>query len=272
MSLTRINANIQALKSLNAFTAVNKKIEDSQTRLATGKRINSAGDDPAGYNLSRSLESRRRGLSTALDNVNNAKNVLTIAEGGYSNVMDILQTLKEKASQASDGTLNSTQRTALNDQVSALISEIDDIVSETTFNDASLIDGTFATTFQTGENATDSLSVTLLDSDSAALGINSISLSTQASATAALSAIDSAINTLATRTQDVGEYQARLNAKDATLSVAITNTESIRSTLEDADFAKEQVDLLKYNILQQTSLSSLAQANQAPNAVLSLFG
>ena len=272
MSLTKINSNIAALRSLNAFTAVNKQIEQSQLRLSTGKRINSAGDDPAGYNLANSLESRKRGLSVALDNVQNAKSVLTIAEGGYQNVMDILQTVKEKAAQAADGILSSTQRTALNDQVSALMAEVDDIVAETTFNGSSLIDGTFTTQFQTGEASTDTLSVTLQDADSAALSLGSISLASQTSASAALSAVNTAIDTLAQRTQDVGEYMARLDAKDQTLSVAITNTESIRSTVEDADFAKEQVDLLRFQIIQQTSLSSLAQANSAPQNVLSLFG
>ncbi len=270
--LMKIRANIQALQSLNSLNSVNSKIAVHQLRLATGKRINSAGDDPAGFQLSKSLESRRRGLSTALDNVSNAQNVLNIAEGGYQNIMDILQTIKEKATQAADGTLSNTQRSAINDQVSALISEIDDIVDETTFNGSKLIDGSYSsTTFQTGETADDTLSVTLSGADSADLGINSISLSTQASAQAAITTVSSAINTLAQAVQDVGEYMSRLKAKEATLSVAITNTENVRSTLEDADFAKEQMEVMKLQILQQTAMASLTQANTSPQIVLSLF-
>ena len=270
--LMKIRANIQALQALNSLNSVNSRIAVHQLRLATGKRINSAGDDPAGFQLSKSLESRRRGLSTALDNVSNAQNVLNIAEGGYQNIMDILQTIKEKATQAADGTLSNTQRSAINDQVSALISEIDDIVDETTFNGSKLIDGSYSsTTFQTGETANDTLSVTLSGADSADLGINSISLSTQASAQAAITTVSSAINTLAQAVQDVGEYMSRLKAKEATLSVAITNTENVRSTLEDADFAKEQMEVMKLQILQQTAMASLTQANTSPQIVLSLF-
>ncbi len=269
--LTRIGANIQAMQALNSMKNVNEQIATHQLRLATGKRINSAGDDPAGYQLAKSLESRNRGLSTALDNVSNAGNVLSIAEGGYQNIMDILQTVKEKATQAADGTLSDTQRTALNDQMTALISEIDSIVTETTFNGSNLIDGEYDSTFQTGEKEADTLSVTLSGADSTTLSINDISLSTQDSASAAITSVSDAIDSLAQAAQDVGEFKARLSSKESTLSVAITNTEGVRSTLEDADFAKEQMDVMKLQILQQTALSSLSQANSSPQIVLSLF-
>jgi len=269
--LTRINSNIQAMRSLNSLLTLNQKIAMHQYRLATGKKINTASEDPAGYQLSKKLEARRRGLSVALQNVNAAKSVLSVAEGGYQNIMDILETLKEKATQAADYSLNSSQRSALNDQVAALISEIDDIVNETKFNGNKLIDGTYSGNFQTGESGSDQLSISLGDADSAALSINNISLSTAASASAAISTIDSAITTLAGRIQDVGEYKVRLESKANTLSVGITNTESVRSSLEDADFAREQMELMKLQILQQTAVSSLTQANTAPQVVLNLF-
>ena len=109
------------------------------------------------------------------------------------------------------------------------------------------------------------------DADSAALGINSISLTTAASANAAMATIDSAINTLAGRQKDLGEYQTRLSSKEENLKTQVTKTEAVRSTIEDADFAKEQMEVMKLQILQQTSLSSLTQANTAPQLVLSLF-
>jgi len=270
--LSRIAANVPAMQNISTLSKISDKIAGHQLRLATGKRINSPVEDPAGYMLARGLESRRRGLDQALSNVSNAQNILDVAEGGYSNIMDILQTAKEKATQAADGSLNSTQRTAINDQVAALISEVDEIVSATTFNSSSLIDGTFsATSFQTGEVATETLSVALGDSDSAALGINSVSLSTQASANAAMTTISTAIDTLSDRMKDVGEYKVRLQSKQASLENAVTNTEAVRSTIEDADFAKEQMEVMKLQILQQTSLSSLSQANSAPQQILSLF-
>src|SRR6056297_3551037 len=177
MSLTRIAANIQAMNSLQSLKQVNNKMNLHQTRLSTGKKINSAADDPAGYALSRSLESRRRGLDVALQNVSNAKNILNVAEGGYQAQMDILQTVKEKATQAADFSLSDAQRTAIDDQTTALLNEIDDIAEETTFNDNALIDGNYAGSFQTGENSSDQISVSLASSDSGSLGASGTDVS-----------------------------------------------------------------------------------------------
>jgi len=270
--LARIATNIPAMQNINTLGDISNSIAKHQWRLATGKRINSPEEDPAGYLLARGLESRRRGLSAALDNVSNAQNILDVGAGGYESIMDKLQTLKEKATQAADGSLSSTQRAAIDGQRSALATEIDAIVSATTFNGSSLIDGTYsATSFQVGEQSTETLSVNLGDADSAALGISAISLGTAASASAAMATIDTAINTLADRQKTVGEYQLRLQSKEANLKTAVTKTEAVRSTIEDADFAKEQMEVMKLQILQQTSLSSLSQANTAPQLVLSLF-
>ena len=160
--LSRIGANIQAMQALSSLTKVNSKIAKHQLRLATGRKINSAQDDPAGYQIARSLESRQRGVVKALNNVSSAKNVLNIAEGGYQTIMDLLQTMKEKATQAADGSLSSAQRTALDNQVTALVLEVEDIVSETTFNGMSLIDGSYSATgikFHTGNGSSDELEV-----------------------------------------------------------------------------------------------------------------
>lgn len=271
-NLARIAANVPAMQNMTTLNQISDRIAQHQLRLATGKRINTPGEDPAGYMLARGLESRGKGLAVALDNVSNAQNILDVAEGGYSNIMDIIQTCKEKATQAADGSLSSTQRTAIHDQVQSLLAEVDEIVSATTFNGSSLIDGTYtATDFQVGEQASETLAVTLQDADSAAIGVNSISLSTQASANAAMTSLGTAIDNLSDRMKDVGEYKVRLGSKEATLANAITNTEAVRSTIEDADFAKEQMEVMKLQILQQTSLSSLSQANSAPQLILSMF-
>ncbi|MFP4547041.1 MAG: flagellin [Fidelibacterota bacterium] len=272
MSVTQINANIQALESLMSLNKINNKMSVHQMRLSTGKKINSTEEDPAGYQLAQGLRSRKRGLDVALQNVSNAQSIMNVAEGGYQNQMDILQTIKEKATQAADYSLSSSQRTAINDQVSALLDEVDSIQSETTFNDQNLIDGSYSGEFQTGEGADDNLSVSLADSDSAALSIDSIDLSTASGASAAISTVSTAIDTLASSLQDIGEYKARLSSKETTLSVASTNTEAVRSSVEDADFAKEQMEVMKMQIMQQTAVSSFAQANSSPQVVLSLVG
>lgn len=273
--LTRIGANVQALQALSSLNKVNNRIATHQMRLATGRKINSAGDDPAGYQIAKSLEARRRGLDAALSNVGSARNVLNIAEGGYQTIMDQLQTMKEKATQASDGSLSAAQRSALDNQVTALIAEVEDTVEETTFNGMSLINGSYGTTgikFHTGAGSTDELEVKLNNADSSALSISAVDLTTASGASAAIASFDSAITTLSTAIQKVGEYQTRFAAKEENLAVAISNTESARSVIEDADFASEQMEIMKLQILQQTSLSSLAQANSQPQVVLSLFG
>jgi len=271
MGLTRVATNVDAQWAYQAMEKVNKKLADVQLRLATGKAINSTESDPAGYQLARGLERRERGLEVALANVSNAKSILSVSEGGYQNIMDILQVIKEKATQAADQSLNSTQRTAINDQVTALISEIGDIVSETTFNGDQLIDGNYSGDFQVGEDASNTLSVSLESASAASLGINSIDVSTQSGASSAITTVSSAIDTLAGSMQDVGEYKSRLSFKENTLTLAITNTDAVRSNIEDADMVREQMEMMKLQILQQTSASAFAQANLSPQLVLQLM-
>lgn len=270
-NLMQIYTNTESMRTRSSLMSVNSKLSKHQYRLSTGKRINSASEDPAGYSLARSLESRQRGLAVALQNTKNANSIMNIAEGGYQNIMDIIQTIKEKATQAADYSFKSSQRTALDNQVKALIKEIDEIVDDTTFNDQNLIDGNYAGDFHTGERFDDELVVSLLDADSAALSISSMDLTTQANAKTAITQASDAIDALATSIQRVGEYKVRLNSKVSALDTQEINTESVRSTVEDADFAKEQMEVVKNQILQQTSVSALTQANSAPQIVLSIL-
>ncbi len=273
MSFTRINANIAALNSFNALNVVNRQVAQGLLRLSTGKRINSVGDDPAGFSLARSIESRRRGLEQALANVGTAKNVLSIAEGAYLAIADLLQIIKEKAVQAADDSYNATQKQAIQDQIDALVEEIDDIVGETEFQGTKLVDGSFSSAvFQTGPSAGDVFNVALESTDSVALGVSALLVSDATAASTAIVDIDDAINDLNGFAQDVGEFMIRLDSKERTLSVAVTNIEATRSRIEDADFAKEQMDLIRAQIVQQTAFASFAQANAAPQLVLSLFG
>ena len=275
MSLTQINANIQALNSLRTLNGINSRMSVHQTRLSTGKKINSTEEDPAGFALATGLQRRRRGLDVAIQNVSNAKNILNVAEGGYQNQLDILQTVKEKATQSADYSLSSAQRTAINDQVTALLNEIDSIKEETTFNQDNLIDGGYDGYFHTGEGADDNLHVSLAQSDSSSIAgtnISAIDLTTANGSSTAINTISTAIDSLAESLQSIGEYKARLSAKENTLSVASTNTEAVRSSVEDADFAKEQMELMKLQILQQTAVSSFSQANSSGQVVLSIVG
>ncbi len=273
--LSRIGGNIQAMQALNSLNKINQELGVRQLRLATGKRINSAEDDAAGFVISKTLQHRAGGLAVALGNVGDAKSMLAIAEGGLDSILDILETMKEKVTQAASGTLGSTERNAIDDELDGLTNEIDDIVDETTFNGISLLTGK-QLTIQTGEATTDSLFMTISAADhySAALGVidASIDTSSAANASTALSRVNSAITTVKNSIASIGSYQARLSTKETTLTNAITNTEASRSRIADADFAKEQLEALKLQIMQQTATSALAQANSAPQIVLSLFG
>jgi len=275
MSFTRINANLAALASYNELLKTNRAVSKGLLRLSSGLRINSVGDDPAGFSLARSIEARKRSLSQALRNVETAKNVLSIAEGGYLAVAGILQVVKEKTVQAADDSYNVDQKTAIQGQIDALILEIDDIVQETEFQGTKLIDGSFSSAvFQSGPAAGDVFSVNLINADSDALsfGVGSpLEVSDAAAASVAISAVDVAINTLNVAAQRVGEYMLRLDNKMETLAVAVTNIEATRSRIEDADFAKEQMDLIRSQIVQQTGFAAFSQANAAPQLVLSLF-
>ena len=142
--VTRIGANFHAMEAWSNLKKVNGDIGQIQSRLSTGKRINSAEDDTSGYALSKHLQSRVNGLSQALDNVSTAKNVLNIAEGGYQAQMDVLLTIKSKTVQAADSSLSTDQRTAVRNQVNQLLQEVDDISSQAKWNGESIFGSTFS--------------------------------------------------------------------------------------------------------------------------------
>jgi len=272
--LFRIGANIQAMRSLSSLMKLNERFSKLEYSLSTGKRINSAEDDTAGYSMAMALRSRVSGLQQAYSNVGNAKNILAIAEGGYQAQMSILQSVKENVVKASDDTLDSGQRTAISNQVSELLSELDSISDQTKWNGSSMFGSHYA--FHVGADAGDTLSVTLDSSASNTVGsgsidVSAISLNSAANASDAITTVDNAITSLAESIQEVGNYQMRLSSKENTLSISITNTEAVRSSIEDADLARVQMELMKLQIIQQTALSAFIQANAAPQAVLALF-
>ena len=292
MSLFRIGANLDAMNSMRSLSEINQGLAVRQARLASGKRINTAQDDTAGYSISKTLESRGGGLESALMNVQNAKSILAIAESGYQGQMEILQAIKSKAVQASDEALNTTQRAAIDMQVYELLEEFDDIGNQTKWADTSLINtsGNRTFSFHVGGDTAEELLVTLTASNSAStiydetVGGTAYTLTGLATAAGAgsigtgvttaddaIEVVDAAIDALAALIQGVGDKMVRLGKKEDFLSVSVANTEAVRSSYEDADFAEEQMESLKLQILQQTAVSSLAQANSSPQVVLGLF-
>jgi len=274
-TMTQINTNIGALNALNALNKVNRSLAQTQLRLATGSRINSAKEDAAGWVIGKNMEARARGLGQAVANVADAQSLLGVAEGGLQGILDILITMKAKVTQAASDTLGSTEREAIESQLDDLAAEIDSIVDQTTFNNVALLDGTYTSkTFQVGSETTDTLSISISSKHTAAslaVADSDLVVTSASTASSALSSVNAAITTVNNSLRDVGSIAARLDFKSDALNNMLVNTQAARSTILDADFAAEQLNAVKLQILQQTGMAAFAQANTAPQAVLQLF-
>lgn len=407
---SRINSNIGALNALNSLNNVNKNLGMHQMRMATGRRINSASDDPAGLTIATTFRQRNDNLKVALGNIGDAKNLMSVAEGGLNKVQDILLEMRNKSEQAASDTLGASERTAIQNQLTEYTEEINDIVDQTTWNGKKLLDGlsefdnskitiqsgaeagqttsltstdlgavdsrtlgiggsattvtegkliltqstgtvasaataansSFATSAVTGNELSTgdyyievtlgsstgggstvklfSKSGTQLDSysggvamasrsadvDAAGIAVNlgngvtatidlddfsgptagdvgkfnftytqtgaySGDVSTSTGAESAMTSLDTAIDSVSDRLQAVGALGSRLSFKEEALAEAQVNTEAAYNRIMNADMAMSQLEATKHQILQQTATSMLAQANQAPQALLSLF-
>jgi flagellin len=273
---SRINTNIGARNAMDALNNINSKSGRIQLKLATGKRINSVADDAAGYTLAKKTESRFRGLQGALNNIGEAKNILAVAEAGYQAINDILLQVKEKVVQSGNASYTTDERTALQAEVTQLGNEIDRIIAETKFNGIKLIDGTGlnAADFQIGADSGDSITFSLsTDVTASSLSVTSSTIPTSDTVAVgtSITSIDNSIDTVSGVLQTLGSYVNRLDFKEQVVSNAITNLQASHSRIVDADIAKEQLESTKLGILQQTATTQLAQANSAPQSVLSLF-
>jgi len=271
----RINTNLGALNALNALNRINESLGMHQLRLATGRRINQGGDDPSGYVISKKMEGRIRALSAAVDNVGDAQSVLGVAEGAYQKVADLLTQMKDKQIRANNGAMGNDELTAIAAELNQLMTEINDINDNTKFNGTVLFLKTAGSTtydkaFQVGEGSTEVLSVTFsaVTGATALLGVAAGSVTT---ANISSLTIDTGLATVSSEIGTVGAKSNRLIVKDENLNIAITNTAAAKSRIWDADIAKEQISSIKLQILQQTAMATLAQANQSPQVFLTLL-
>ena len=272
--LSRINTNVQALNSLRALQNTNSLLGLRQLRLATGSRLNRDEDDTAGYGIAKKLQAKVRGQAQALANIGDAKGMLTVAEGSLNSIMDILQNMKEKTIQAANDTMGTSERTAIKNELDALSNELADITADAEFNGTSLFSSAGTSfTFQVNAESGDTFvaAVAAMGTTALGMGTTGIVVTTAGAAATTLTNVDAAIQTVADAVAGVGDSQKRLTYKEQNLSVSMNNYEAARSRIADADFAREQMEIVKLQILQQTGIASLAQANAAPQAVLSLF-
>lgn len=281
MALT-VNTNVASLNTQRNLNRASDSLGISMQRLSTGSRINSAKDDAAGLQISNRLTSQINGLNVAVRNANDGISIAQVAEGALQQSTEILQRMRDLALQSANGSNSSVDRTSLNQEVTALQSELDRISKTTSFgsgtNKLYLLDGTAFSgnvDFQVGADANETISVTMGSAkfDASGLGVASgtVSITSASGAQAAVSAIDAAMQKIDSRRAELGAVQNRFQNTIANLQNIAENVSASRGRILDTDFAAETASLTKNQVLQQASTAILAQANQLPSAVLSLL-
>lgn len=260
----------------NALYRSTKSLGKSYQRLSTGLRINTASDDAAGLAISERLRARVRSLDQANRNAADGMSLVQTAEGALNEVSDILGRLRELAVQSANGSVSADDRATLDEEFQELVDEVDRIGRGTEFNGISLLDGTTSSvSFQVGagtDPTTNTLSATLSAVLATGLGIDVLELSTASAANSAMTAIDSAIDSVSRVRGGFGATQNRLQYAANNLSAqsdALTNAES---RIRDVDIAFETANLTRNSILQQAAISILTQANAQPQLALQLLG
>ena len=293
--MTAINTNVTASITANALTKNERAMNQAMERLSTGQRINSAGDDAAGLAISSKMTSQINGLNMAVRNANDAISMVQTADGAMIEVENMLQRMRELGVQAMTGSNTATDRDALHTELTALIAAVEDVASDTQWNGTNLLDGTpGATAFHVGANASQTVSVTFADLntangsassglfenlDSSSLGddtdathsIAGLSFDTVALATDAMTMIDQAITRVNDHRATLGATINRLEYAADNLSNVSQNTSASRSRVLDADYASETTELARTQIIQQAATAMLAQANQQAQSVLALL-
>ena len=270
-----VNTNVSALNAQRQLLTSGNSLDTSYKRLSSGFRINSASDDSAGLQISNRLSSQINGLNQAISNANDGISVAQVAEGAMDEITTSLQRIRVLAVQSQNGINGSTDRRALQKEVSALKTEISRIAQNTQFGSIDLLKGNFSANFLVGANAGQNIKVALKLSGGyglAGLKLNSLSVSSVTNASGALALVDSAIKTIDSARADLGALQNRFQSTIRNLSNVVENVSAARSQIRDTDFAKETAELTRAQILQQASTTILSQANTRPQTALSLLG
>jgi flagellin len=276
MALT-INTNVASLNAQRNLSITQGQLNKSLERLSSGLRINKAGDDAAGLAISENMRGLIRSMNQSVRNANDGVSLIQTAEGSLNETSAILTRMRELASQSATGTVGSTERGYIQDEFSKLTAEIDRIADATEFNGTKLLDGSQSgsgLSFQIGarnNSSNDRITMTVNSAKSSAIGLSGASLANQTSAQSALDSIDTAIKTVSSLRGGLGAVQNRLQSTINNLQVAIENTSAAESRIRDVDVAAESASMTRAQILTQAGTSILAQANQSPQAALSLL-
>jgi flagellin len=270
-----VNTNVSSLNAQRQLFTSGQSLNTSFERLSSGFRINRAADDAAGLQISDRLTTQVQGLNQAVRNANDAISLTQTAEGALSEVTTSLQRIRVLAVQSQNGINSSADRTALQKEVTALKNEISRIASDTQFADTDLLKGSYSSSFLVGANGGQNISVSLERTGgygASGLSLADTTVATTAGASGALAAVDNAISAIGGVRADLGALQNRFQSTIRNLSNISENIAGARSRIRDTDFATETAELTRNQIIQQASLSVLSQANQRPQAALSLLG
>ncbi len=272
-----ISTNTAANAALRYLNLNSQQQSDSVAKLASGSRINKASDDAAGLAIGTRLRSDVTTLEQAATNASHGQSILQTADGGMSRIADILQRMKSLATQSATGSVTDSERAYIQAEFAELIEEVDGIATGTRFNGASLLDGTsdFNTVtgvdFMVGSSATDTINVTIADVSAATLGVSTLDVSTLTGAQAALTALDTAINTVSSARATVGAEMSRFDFRAEVIDTNMENLTAAESALMDVDVAAEKTALSSYDVKTQASIAALAQANAMPQELLALL-
>jgi len=276
MSL-RINTNLQAMAAQRYLTGNHESQNKALERLASGARINRAGDDAAGLAISEKLKASIRSMRQASRNANDGISMIQTAEGAMNEIGNILIRMRELSVQGASDTIGDTERAFINKEIVNLKDEINRISHSTEFNGTKLLDGTSPPLdIQIGINNNAGLDRFVYDAPSRnttldGLGLESVSITNREESQKNLLQLDSAITKLAENRASLGALQNRLGSALNNLSIYRENLEAANSRIRDTDMAEETSELAKQNILSQANISVLGQANQNPQAVLKLL-
>ena len=282
----RIFNNTASINAQRILGANNDRLAQSVERISSGIRINRAADDAAGLAISEGLRSDIRATRQAVRNANDGISVINITEGALNEQASILIRLRELASQASTGTVGSTERQTIQLEFDALRLEIDRIAATTEFNGQNLVDGSLASSVSSGnqifiqvgiDSSADSrinlnTSINLTAVTSSSLSIDTLSVTSSEGALSALDSINTSIGTVTQGRGKVGAVQNRLARTISNLSITVENLVAAESQMRDADIAEEVAMLTRNQILVQASTAMVGQANLIPQSVLQLHG
>lgn len=275
-----INTNINALVAKNAVNANQRSLQTAMQSLATGSKINRASDDAAGLAIRENMTAQIKGFNAAVRNANDGISLLQTADSAMEGMSSLLQRMRELGVLAQNDTYSSAQRTAMDDEFSALLSEVDRIATDTEWNGMPLLDGTGGDlgdastfSFQVGANSSQTIEVIISDQGTggALSAIASSTVASAASAATAVTSLDTAIAALASNRSVIGAAVNRLTYASDNAASMSQNASASRSQIADTDYAAATSELARSQIVQQAGTAMLAQANQQASMVLALL-